>query len=134
MSCEQHSTRQEDLHGEVIATNRTVRLVCTLCAASGLFGLFVWFNEDESRAMRQYAAQSLALMLAHIVVGAILVISALLIGRVPVFGYAVQLVAWLLYIAFAIGLLILRVRMMSSAWKGNTFHIPLLERWVSRRA
>ena len=63
--------------------------------------------------------------------GAFLGVTSLLVGSVPYLGFLVQLLGWLIYIAVAVVVLILRIKLMERAWHGRRFELPLLERLTS---
>ena len=117
---------------EVIATNTAIRLTCTLCAMCGLLAAFMCWAEKESRAIRHFAVQSVAVSVAHLLcVLALLLISALL-GGIPFLGFLLNMVCWLVYFAVLIVIIVLRVRMMLHAWRGVRFTLPGLWRTLER--
>ena len=63
---------------EVIATNGTVKLTCTLAAFCSLLALFFAFADKRSRAIHHFSVQSLGLAAVHILGAA---------GRYPVPGF-----------------------------------------------
>lgn len=111
---------------QVIATNSTVRLTCTLASMMGLFGLFLCFAEKKSNAIRHFARQSAGLMIAHLVCGLILFLIGTLLGAIPLMGFLIHLVCWLCYIAVFITMLCMKVRMMLFAWRGWRFTLPVI--------
>lgn len=122
---------QEQIGGEqqnpaVIATNSTVKLTCTLAAMMSLFALFLCFAEKKSLAIRHYAVQSVALTALNLIVGAALLVIGSVLGVIPVLGFLITLVCWLVYIAVAIACVATRVRMMYWAWQGLRFTLPLV--------
>lgn len=127
--------REEDRrvpHSEVLATNTGVRLACTMAAMIGLFGVFLFFVEKESRPIRRFAVQSAVLTAAHGVIAAVLIITGCLLGAIPYFGFLVTLVCWLCYIAALILLIMQRVRLMAHAWCGVRHELPILESLAAR--
>lgn len=117
---------------EIIATNTAVRLTCTLCAMCGLLAAFMCWAEKESRAIRHFALQSVAVTALHLLIGLLLLAVANLLGGVPFLGFMVTMVCWLCYIALLIALLVVRARMMLHAWRGVRFRLPGLWRALER--
>lgn len=111
---------------EIMATNRTVQLTCTLAAMMPLFALFLIFAEKKSRAMRHFSLQSVGLTVFHIVIGAVLLVVNAIFGGIPFLGFLLSLVIWIVYIIAVIVMLILRIRMMFLAWQGVKFTLPLV--------
>lgn len=111
---------------QVIATNNTVRLTCTLASMMGLFGLFLCFAEKKSNAIRHFARQSAGLMIAHGICGLILFLIGSLLGTIPLMGFLIHLVCWLCYIAVFVTMVCMKVRMMLFAWRGWRFTLPVI--------
>ena len=112
----------------LLATNTGVRLACTLAAMLSPFALFLCWAEQDKTVIRRFAVQSVALLILHLLGGAFLGLSSLLVGSVPYIGFLMTLLGWLTYIAVAVVALILRVKLMERAWHGRRFDLPLLER------
>ena len=118
---------------EIIATNRTVLLTCTLAAVMGLFAVFLCFAEKRSRAIRHFAGQSAALTAVHLALALMLILIGGLLGSIPLLGFLLRLVCWLLYIAVLIVLTALRIRMMFFAYQGIRFTLPFIGEKISER-
>ena len=116
----------------VLATNTGVRLACTMAAMLSPFAIFLCWVEKESRVIRRFAVQSSALLLAHLCGGALLGFTSLLVGSVPYFGFLMTLLGWLIYVADAVVVLFLRVKLMERAWHGRKFDLPLIERLIRK--
>ncbi len=120
----------EDQHSkfepQVIATNSTVRLTCTLASMMGLFGLFLCFAEKKSNAIRHFARQSAGLMIANAVCALLLLVIGSLLGAIPLMGFLINLVCWLCYIVVLIVTVFMKVRMMLYAWRGWRFTLPVI--------
>ena len=56
----------------LLATNTGVRLACTMAAMLSPFALFLCWAEKESRVIRRFAVQSVALAALHLLGGAAL--------------------------------------------------------------
>lgn len=117
---------------EIIATNRMVLLTCTLAAMLPPFALFLFFAEKKSRAMRHFAIQSLALTVCHIALALVLMAVNAIFGGIPYLGFLLNMWLWIAYIAAAIVMLILRVRMMFFAWRGARFVLPVIGHRLDR--
>lgn len=122
---------QESEQG-LLATNTGVRLACTMAAMISLFALFLCYAEKENRVIRRFAVQSSALLGVHLCGAALLGVVSLLVGSIPYFGFLMTLLGWLIYIAAAVAVLALRVRLMERAWHGRRFELPLMERIIRR--
>lgn len=116
----------------LLATNTGVRLACTMAAMLSPFALFLCWAERESRVIRRFAVQSSALAAIHVLGGAVLGIISFLVGNVPYFGFLMTLMGWLIYIAVALVVLFLRVKLMERAWHGRKFDLPMIERLIGR--
>lgn len=118
---------------EILATNRTIRLSCTLAAMSALFGLFLCFAEQESRAIRHYAVSSTALRVMNLIAAAVLAVIGAIFGGIPLMGFVIQVVCWLLYGCICAMLAVVRVRMMLHAWNGVRFDVPGIGEWLEKK-
>ena len=116
----------------LLATNTGVRLACTMAAMLSPFAVFLCFAEKESRVIRRFAVQSAALLVLHLVGGALLGIISLIVGSIPYLGFLMTLLGWMIYIAIAVGVLFLRVKLMERAWHSRKFDLPLMERIIRR--
>ena len=84
----------------IISTNLTVNLICTLCSMLGILGVFFFFAEKRSQAVRRYAVQSTGLFFVVAVITVVLWVLALhVVGR---------------------------IRMMFSAYRGEAYVLPLI--------
>ncbi len=117
---------------EIVATNRTIRLSCTLAAAVGPFALFLLFVEHESRAIRRFSVQSVGLTVLHLLAAILMGILGTATASAPVVGAALNAFCWIIYLCSALTCLILRIRLMAAAWQGFALRLPLLGRWIER--
>jgi uncharacterized membrane protein len=92
------------------------------------FALFLCWAEKDKTVIRRFAVQSAALLILHLLGGAFLGVTSLIVGNVPYLGFLMTLLGWLIYIAVAVVVLILRIKLMERAWHGRRFELPLLER------
>lgn len=111
---------------EVMATNGTVKLTCTLAAFCSLLALFFAFADKRSRAIRHFSVQSMGLGAAHILGAAALVFIGGLLGAIPFIGFLITILCWLLYFALLLTCVVLRVRLMLAAYEGIRFSLPLV--------
>lgn len=116
----------------LLATNTGVRLACTMAAMLSPFAIFLCWAERESRVIRRFAVQSAALLALHLLGAALLGIISLIVGSIPYLGFLLTLLGWLVYIAVAVVVLFLRVKLMERAWHGRKFDLPLLERMIRK--
>lgn len=118
---------------EIIATNRTVLLTCTLATMISLFGLFLCFAEKRSRAIRHFAGQSAALLAVHAVLALILFALGSLLGSLPLIGILLRGLCLVVYLAALMVIIVLRIRMMFFAYQGIRFTLPVVGERVSQR-
>ncbi len=116
----------------LLATNTGVRLTCTMAAMLSVFAVFLCWAEKESRVIRRFAVQSAALAAVHLCGGIVLGVISILVGSVPYLGFLMTLIGWLIYIAVALAVLFLRVKLMERAWHGRRFELPLIERVICK--
>ena len=100
--------------------------ISTLCAGCGLFGLFLFFVDRRSRAVRRFAAQSAGLLCVVAFLSAGMAILAALLGFVPFVGGALSAIVWILLAATLCGDIYLRVRMAAHAYRGEAYVLPLI--------
>ena len=117
---------------EIIATNRTVLLTCTLAAMISLFGLFLCFAEKRSRAIRHFAGQSATLMGIHALLALILFALASLLGSLPLIGIVLRGLCLVVYLAALLVIIVLRIRMMFFAYQGIRFTLPVVGERIGR--
>ena len=123
---------RQDKAEEILSTEAVVKLICTLAAMMPLFSLFLIFAEKKSRAIRHYALQSVGLTVCHMVVGGVLLAVNAVFGGIPYLGFLMNLVLWIVYIAAAIVMLVVRIRMMFVAWQGGRFTLPVIGNMLER--
>ena len=118
---------------QVIATDRTICLSCTLAALTGLSGLFLFFAEEESSAIRHFAVQSMALSICLALCGLAASVVGATLGSIPLMGFVIRVLCWLAFAGAGAGCLALRVRMMLMGWRGVSFTVPVIGTWMERR-
>lgn len=121
-------TRQTDSTGAISVE----QLACTLSSMISPFALFLVFVEKQRSALRRYSVYSVALSVLHAGFATMLVLIDAVFGGIPFLGFLLNLSLWIMYLAAAVGLIVLRVRMMLSAWNGSPFHFPLIGERLER--
>lgn len=116
----------------LLATNTGVRLACTTAAMLSPFAAFLCWAEKKSGVIRRFAVQSVALTGVHLCGALLLALLSALVGQVSYLGFLLTLAGWLIYVAAALVVLALRIRLMECAWHGRGYRLPLLERRISR--
>ena len=111
---------------EQIASNRLIRLTCTLAAMCSPFALFLLFAEKESRAVRLFSLQSVILAGLQLALGLLMAILGTSLGGLPYLGTAVAALCWIVYLCGLIACLWQRVRLMLGAWQGFRVALPLV--------
>ena len=117
---------------EIIATNRTVLLTCTLAAMLSLFELFLCFAEKRSRAIRHFAGQSAALLGMHAVLALAIFAPGSLLGSLPLIGILLRGLCLVVYLAALMVIIVLRIRMMFFAYQGIRFTLPAVGERISQ--
>ena len=117
---------------KVIATNRTVKLTCTLASFFSLLGLFYAFAEKDSRAIRHCAVQSAALGAAHVAGALLLLLFGSLLSMIPLLGFVMTVIFWVLYAAMTAACIMLRVQLMTAAHEGVYHELPMIGEWLER--
>ncbi len=112
----------------VISTNPVINLTCLLAAASGLMGLFFFFADTRSRAVRRYAVQSVGLLCVVVFASVGLGVIGLIVGWMPVIGIVLTTLLWLAWAAMLIGALVLRIRLMLHGYRGEGYTLPVFGR------
>ena len=129
---EESEEEPEPAPREIVATNRTIRLSCTLASAFGPFAMFLLFVEHESRAIRRFSVQSVGLTILHLLAAVLMGVLGTATAAAPVIGTALNVFCWIIYICAALTCLILRIRLMAAAWQGFAFRLPLIGSWMER--
>lgn len=117
--------RPQEEGPEVISTSQAINLTCTLASMSLLFALFLCFADQRSRAVRRFSVQSVGLGVVHVALGMVIWILSLLLGWIPVLGAVLSLLLLVAFIAATVGVIVLRVRMMMSAYRGVAHVLPV---------
>jgi len=118
----------EPRRAALVSTNATINLTCTLCAGCGLFGLFLYFSDKRSRAVRRCAVQSAGLLCVTAFLAAALTILAALFDYIPLIGRAMNALMWILLAGLLCTDMFLRIRLMSHAYRGEAYVLPVIGR------
>ncbi|MDR3051574.1 MAG: hypothetical protein LBU67_07620 [Oscillospiraceae bacterium] len=110
----------------VISTNPTINLICTLCALCGPLGLFFFFADEKSRAVRRFAVQSSGLFCTGAFLSMAMLVLGLAVGWMPIVGSFLVGLLWVLWAALAAFCLYLRVRLMLHAYRGEGYVLPII--------
>ncbi len=112
----------------VISTNATINLTSTIGAFSGLFGLFLYFADKKSRAVRRFAVQSAGLFCITAFVTIALALLAALFGFIPLIGLVLGGLIWVAVLALLSWSLYQRVQLMLHAYRGEAYVVPVIGR------
>lgn len=123
---EQAPKRRRQGQGEVVSTNQSINLTCTLAAFLGLFGLFLYFADQRSKAVRRMSVQSSALFIAEIALSIVLWVIGILFSVIPILGTIMNIVLWLIFIAMIITAVFLKYQMMIHAYRGEAYVLPII--------
>ncbi|MDL2318955.1 hypothetical protein LJC74_07795 [Eubacteriales bacterium OttesenSCG-928-A19] len=116
--------REPDI--EPVSTSEIANLTCTIASVSMLFALFLCFADQKSRVIRHFAVQSVGLGILYLGLGMISWILSALLGWIPVLGTVIGSLLVLVFIAASILVVVLRVRMMLRAYRGEYYVLPAI--------
>ena len=125
----------EDLPKEepaVISTSQAVNLTSTLASLSALFALFLCFADQRSHAVHRFSVQSAGLGVLHLAVGMACWILGAVLGWIPVLGYYLYMLMVVAFLAASALVLVLRVRMMLHAYRGQAYALPVVGQALRR--
>jgi len=117
---------------EVVSTSQAVNLTCTFGALSSLFALFLYFNDERSKAVRRLSVQSVALGCGYVLLGLFLLFISLTFGTIPIIGMVIDLILSVSFASASVIVIYLKIRMMQSAYKGYAYLLPLCGQWLRR--
>ena len=109
-----------------------LRLVCTLAGMMSVFAAFLLWAEKDHVRIRHFCIRSVFLAVMNLFSGGILYAVGRLMGPIPFLGMVVDVFCLTAYLVLAIVLLIIRLKMMHCAWKGEFVHLPLAEAWIEK--
>lgn len=116
----------------IISTSQAVNLTGTIASLSALFALFLCFADQRSRAVRRFSVQSVGLGALHLAVGMACWILSAVLGWVPLVGYIVYILMNAVFIGASGVALVLRVRLMLHAYRGEAYVLPVIGQALRR--
>lgn len=130
---EYYDAQQEGPAGpEIISTSQAVNLTSTIASFFGLAALFLCFADQRSHAIRRFAIQSVGLLVIQVGLGLVCLLLAALLGWIPLVGYVLCLLLWIAFLAVCVLVLLLRVRMMVRAYRGEAYVLPAVGEMLRR--
>ncbi|MBQ8537533.1 MAG: hypothetical protein IJ461_09055 [Clostridia bacterium] len=117
---------------EVVSTSQAVNLTCTLGALSSLFALFLYFNDERSRAVRRLSVQSIGLGAVYLLISLALLALGAVFGFIPIIGMVINLILWVAFVAITLVAAYLKIQMMKNAYRGLAYQLPVWGRWLRR--
>lgn len=117
---------------EVVSTSQAINLTCTLAAVSSLFALFLYFNDERSRAVRRLSVQSMGLGAVYLAVGLGLLALGAVFGVIPLIGVIMGMIFWVCFMGVSLVVVFLKVQMMKHAYRGYAYQLPAIGRWLRR--
>lgn len=118
--------------GEVVSTNQSINLTCTLAALMGPFALFLYFADQRSKAVRRMSVQSTALFFTEVAAFIVLWFLGAIFSVIPVLGVIIKVIIWLVAIGLIIITVFLKVQMMMRAYRGEAYELPLVGNHLRR--
>ncbi len=116
----------EEEQPAVISTSQAVNLTCTLASVSALFALFLLFADQKSHAVRRFSVQSVGLGALHLALGMLCWLLSAILGWIPLVGYLMYILMMIVFWGATVGILVLRVRMMLRAYRGEAYVLPII--------
>lgn len=117
---------------EVVSTSQAINLTCTLAALSSLFALFLYFNDERSRAVRRLSVQSIGLGAIYLTISLALLACGLVFGFIPILGIVINLILCVSFMAATLVVVYFKIRMMKNAYRGYAYQLPGCGRWLRR--
>lgn len=112
----------------VISTNSVINITCALAASTGVIGLFLYFADKRSIAVRRTAVQSACLFVVNCFVTAILWALAFIISSASLWGNAF----WILWMVYFIIAGAFRWQLALHAYQGRAYILPLVGEFSRR--
>jgi len=117
---------------ELVSTNQAINLTCTLAALSGLFALFLYFNDHRSRAVRKMSVQSIGLMAGYALSTVCLMACQAFFGLIPIVGVVMGVILWVALVALSLSVVYLKIQMMKQGYQGYAYQLPVIGGWIKR--
>ncbi len=127
-----YEKRRRKKNNEVVSTNQSINLTCTLAAFFGLFGLFLYFADQRSNAVRRISVQSSALFIGEVVVFILLWLIGAIFSVIPFIGILMKVIVWLAAIATIVIVVFLKYQMMLRAYRGEAYVLPVIGEHIRR--
>ncbi len=125
-------TSRKKKKGEVVSTNQSINLTCTLAAFFGIFGLFLYFADERSNAVRRISVQSSALFIGEVGVTLLLWLLNAIFSVIPFIGVLMKIVFILAFVAMLICVIYLKYQMMLRAYRGEAYLLPFVGEGLRR--
>ena len=129
----QESPQTDAAHGNDDAQSAydVTNLICTLCACSGLFGLFLFFAERQRLTIRKCATQSAGLICVTAFLAAALMILATFFSLIPIIGRVIGALLWICMALVICYAAVLRVKFMFCAYRGEPHILPHIGKYCA---
>lgn len=118
--------------GTVISNNPLVNLTATAASSSFLIGLFLCFADQRSRTIRRYSVQSVGLGAVWLALAMVMWIVSILLGYIPFIGPVLGTVLMIITALATLAVVVTRVRMMLSAYRGVAYVLPFIGKTLRR--
>lgn len=117
---------------QIISTSQAVNLTSTIASVSTLAALFFCFADQRSRAVRRFSIQSVGLGVLQIAVCMAAWILCLILGWIPAVGVVLKGIFIAAAALCQIAALVLRVKMMFHAYRGEAYALPYVGEFLRR--
>ena len=124
--------RKKNRQGEVVSTNQSINLTCTLAAFMGVFALFLYFADERSVAVRRVSVQSIALLIAEVAITLGLWVLGVIFSVIPILGTIMSIILWLAFIAMVVVAIFLKYQLMFNAYRGRAYVLPIVGEQIRR--
>lgn len=119
-------TQSQSIVPEVISTSQAINLTSTIAACSTLAALFLCFADQRSRAVRRFSVQSVGLGVLHLAAGMLCWLLGAILGWIPIVGYLLYLLTLIVIFAVSALAVVLRVKLMLHAYRGEAYVLPAI--------
>lgn len=126
------SEAEPTIKREIVSTSQAINLTCTLSALSSLFALFLYFNDERSRAVRRFSVQSIGLGVMYLFTAMTFLIISFTVGTIPIIGMVIDLILGVAFACITVLVIYQKIRMMQNAYKGYAYLLPLCGQWLRR--
>ena len=129
---EEQFYEEQENEPKIISTSQAVNLTATIASLFSLCALFLCFADKRSRAIRRFSVQSVGIGVLELALGMVVWLLCILLGWIPIVGAVFKglfITVLALALLFA---LVLRVRMMLSAYRGEAYVLPVIGEFLRR--